>query len=135
MALPKVPINLKTLAKAGKVFEGESSTNTTIEVLVDTSASPELVSLCRKVLEVRPGSLQLSVAAFGAEMPTLNKEASLTIVIAGTSASLRRIMEIALWSGMDYVVLSEEVSALVALVPEEDALFCLTLQISFVYNF
>jgi len=122
MPIPKIPINLKTLAKAGKVFENESSADTLIEVLVDTSASKNLVSLCRKVLEVRPDTVQVSIRGFDVEMPPLNKEANLIIVIAGSSTFLKRIMEISLWSELNCVVLTEDAAALIALVPEEDAL-------------
>ena len=122
MALPKIPINMKTLAKAGQVFEGQSSDDTVVEVLVDTSASGSLVSLSRSVLEVRPGTLELTISGFNAEMPALNKEASLIIVIAGTSAFLKRIMEIALWSEHKCVVLTQDAPGLVATVPAEDAL-------------
>lgn len=122
MALPKIPIDVKTLAKAGQIFESELDSDAVIEVLVDATASRELVSMCRKALVVRPGFVEMSVARFAEEMPPLNKDASLTIVVAGTSAYLRRIMEIALWSGMNCVVLAEDAAALVATVPEEDAL-------------
>ena len=122
MAIPKIPINMKTLAKAGAVFESESNADTAIEVLVDTSASGELVSLSRKVLEVRPNTVAVSILGFNDEMPTLNKEANLTIVIAGASPHLKRIMEIAFWSELKCVVLSVDAPALVAAIPEEDAL-------------
>ncbi|MDR2035596.1 MAG: hypothetical protein LBP91_02845, partial [Coriobacteriales bacterium] len=122
MALPKVPISLKTLAKAGRFFEGQSGADTIIEVLVDTSAGSEFVSLCRKVLEARPGTAQLTITGFCNEMPALNKEAGLLVVVAGTSPLLRRIMEIALWSDLKCVVLTEDPVALVAQVPKEDAL-------------
>lgn len=122
MALPKMPINLKTLAKAGEAFEEESNANTQVEVLVDTSASRELVSMCRKLFEVRPGAIDLSLTGFSDTKPTLNKDAGLSVIVAGSSAFLGRMMEIALWSGMPCVVLSEDAAALVATVPEEDAL-------------
>lgn len=122
MARPKIPVDLKALSKASQVFEDAAGSDMTIEVLVDASASRELVALCRKVLTVTPGSAELSVTSFGPEMPKLNNEASLTIVIAGASVYLRRMMEIALWSGHDCVVFAEDAAALVATVAQEDAL-------------
>jgi len=122
VAIPKIPINLKTLAKAGKVFESESTADTTIEVLVDTSASGELISLAREVLKVRPGTVQISVQGFLSDMPPLNKEASLVIIVAGSSAYLKRILEISLWSEINSVVLTEDAPQLVSQVAEEDAL-------------
>ena len=122
MAIPKIPINIKTLAKAGQLFESESNADTRIEVLVDTSADSALIALCREVLEVRPGAVQLDIKGFEDEMPALNKEADLTLVIAGTSSFLKRIMEIALWSELNCVVLTTDAAALIAAVPEEDAL-------------
>lgn len=122
MAVPKMPIDMKTLAKASQVFESEADSDTLIEVLVDASASRELIALCRKVLVVQPGTAQLTITGFGDEMPKLNTEADLTIVVAGTSPHLRRIMEIALWSSMNCVALTEDAAVLVAAVAEEDAL-------------
>jgi len=113
---------MKTLAKAGEIFESESSADLTVEVLVDTSASSNLVALCHKVLEVRPGTAELTILGFDAEMPVLNKDASLIIVVAGASPCLKRVMEIAHWSELHCVVLAEDAPALVAAVPEEDAL-------------
>ncbi|MDR1088740.1 MAG: hypothetical protein LBL23_05675 [Coriobacteriales bacterium] len=122
MARPKIPININTLTKAGKLFEAESDSDFCIEVLVDSSASRRLVAQCRKVLQVRPGTAELTVSSFDETMPVLNKDAGLTIVVAGSSPFLRRITEIALWSGTHCVVLSEDAAAVVATVPEEDAL-------------
>lgn len=122
MALPKIPINMKALAKAGQVFESESQSDAVIEVLVDSSARRELVTLCRRVLKVRPGALELNISSVGTEMPKLNKDAGLIIVVAGDSPCMRRIMEVALWSDMKCVVLSEDAVGLVAKVPEEDAM-------------
>ena len=121
MALPKIPINIKTLTKVGQVFESESNTDTVIEVLVDTSASRALVTLSRTMLMVRPNYAGLTVSSFGDQMPTLNKDADLIVVVAGTSDHLRRILEITLWSEMRCVVFTEDASALLAAVPEEDA--------------
>lgn len=122
MAMPKIPIDMKTLAKASQVFEAEADKELVIEVLVDASASRELIALCRKVLVVRPGAASLSLVGFDTEMPTFNTDADLTIVVAGSSPYLRRLMEIALWSGMNYVVLAEDAADQVAVVAEEDAL-------------
>jgi uncharacterized protein (DUF697 family) len=122
MAIPKIPVDLKALAKAGHVFEDESDSEATIDVLVDATASRELVALCRSVLKVRPGTVELSVAGFESEMPRLNTDARLTVVVAGGSPHLRRIMETALWSGAHCVVLAADAAALVATVAEEDAL-------------
>lgn len=122
MAMPKIPIDVKALTKAGKIFESDASEDALIEVWVDTSASRELVSLARKVLQVKPGTLELSIKSLAEEMPRLNTEASLTIVVAGSSPHLRRLMEIALWSSMNCLVLSEDPAALIARVAEEDAL-------------
>lgn len=120
--IPKIPINLRALAKAGALFEDQTSAELTIEVLVDTSAPVELISLCHQVLEVQPGTVALSVQGFTDEMPSLNKDAGLTIVVAGSSRFLKRIMEISLWSELDCVIISQDAAALVALVSEEDAL-------------
>ncbi|MCL2806801.1 MAG: hypothetical protein FWD27_01345 [Coriobacteriia bacterium] len=120
--IPKIPVNMKALAKAGQLFEDASQAETLIEVLVDTSASAGLISLCRKVLTIQPGAARLTVVGFCSEMPPLNREADLSILVAGSSPLLKRIMEIALWSRHDCVVLSENAPALVATVPEEDAL-------------
>jgi len=120
--IPKMPINLGALTKAAKIFESESTTDTLIEVLVDLSASSGLISLAREVLEVRPGTVQISVDGFNEDMPYLNREANLIVVVAGSSAYLKRIMEIALWSELNCVVLSEDALSLVAQVADEDAL-------------
>ncbi|MDR1358907.1 MAG: hypothetical protein LBJ48_06100, partial [Coriobacteriales bacterium] len=122
MAQPKIPININTLTKAGKLFESESESDLSIEVLVDTSASSRLITLCRKVLQVQPGTAELSISSFSDTMPQINKDASLTIVVAGSSPCLRRITETALWSGAHCVVLSEDAASVVATVAEEDAL-------------
>lgn len=122
MALPKVPLDIKALAKAGQVFEDEFNSEATIEVLVDTTASKELIALSRKVLAVRPGTVDLRVVGFSTDIPKLNSEASLTIIVAGSSPYLRRMTEIALWSDLDAVVLTEDPALLLASVAEEDAL-------------
>jgi len=113
---------MKTLAKAGQVFENESSADALIEVLVDTSAGSDLIALCRKLLKVRPGTVELNITGFSDEMPPLNKDASLIIVVAGASPYLKRIMEISLWSELDCVVLTQDAPGLLALVPEEDSI-------------
>ena len=120
--IPKLPINLGTLNKAAKLFESESTADTVIEVLVDLSASSDLISLAREVLKVRPGTVQIAVEGFHEEMPNLNREANLIIVVGGSSAFLKRIMEISLWSEINCVVLTEDALTLVAQVPDEDAL-------------
>lgn len=122
MALPKIPIDIKMLAKASEVFESESSSSNTIEVLVDTTASRALVSLSRRVLKVTSSAVEINITSFSTEMPKLSNEASLIIVIAGTSRHMRRIMEIALWSSLRCVVLAEDAPSVVATVEEEDML-------------
>ncbi|MCL2528722.1 MAG: hypothetical protein FWE41_00040 [Coriobacteriia bacterium] len=120
--IPKLPINLGTLNKAAKLFESESTADTVIEVLVDLSASSDLISLAREVLKVRPGTVQIAVEGFHDDMPHLNREASLIIVVAGSSSYLKRIMEISLWSELNCVVLTEDALPLVSQVADEDAL-------------
>lgn len=122
MAIPKIPIDVKALTQAGKLFESDASGDTIVEVLVDASASQALVSLVRQSLAVEPGTIDFSILGFSEDMPRLNTEASLTIVVAGSSPHLRRLMEIALWSGIKCVVLSQDVPTLISTVAEEDAL-------------
>ena len=122
MARPKFPIDTKMLTKASQIFENDFESDATIEVLVDASASSELVAFCRKALNVRSNDVELTVSRFDADMPALNKETSFIIVIAGTSPYLRRMMEISLWSDMSSVYLSEDAATLVSTVSQEDAL-------------
>ena len=121
MALPKIPINVKSLETAGKVFENESASDLLVEVLIDESAEDELVTLTRKVLEVRPDTAEITISSFGEAIPSYDKEASFTVVIAGTSPSLPRLMEIALWSDINCVFITQDAAALLTSVPEEDA--------------
>ncbi|MDR2672801.1 MAG: hypothetical protein LBC35_05885 [Coriobacteriales bacterium] len=122
MKIPSLPISLKALTKAGKGFIGLSEQATSVAVLVDETADKQMVAACRRFLTPAQDSVDFSVISFGAQTPRLDKQTTLTIVLAGSSSRLGRIMEIALWTDRALVAISPDVATILKQVAPEDAL-------------
>ncbi|MDR3135869.1 MAG: hypothetical protein LBU07_00275 [Coriobacteriales bacterium] len=118
--LPKIPLNRKALARAGRAFIGASQTNSVVRVLVDESADARLIEAGRLFLIPEQDCVDFTVQSFSKKPPEVTSAADLTIVLAGSSPDLGRLLEIALWTKQTLVILSPEPQNLLAQVHDAD---------------
>jgi uncharacterized protein (DUF697 family) len=116
-----LPIDLKQIGKMLTGINDESLKPLYLEVLVDASASPELLQAAERALQPRSDALRLTLETYGKESAQIALSADLSLILAASSPLTAETQLRALAQGRPAVILSDDVAALKAAWPKTGA--------------
>lgn len=114
-----MPIDLGKLRAAAEEFEGAVGRPLNLSLVIDVTASDELIGCLLDNLRTQDPSVDLRCTVLAAELPQLSWQCDLCIVVAGQSLLLGELAEQGLEQGVAVVVALEEGETFFAESPQE----------------